>query len=149
MLDEYHFVLTFATNHVFFIDIGSKVTPQSRNNVNNTGTIQRRHRKLYWMIWAHVLFNLDIIALKTAIDTSYWNFKKLFNIQCNHVIIQKCINDVIIEFINVLMETCTHFYLAKLCNFLKLHDGHWYFRINFHIGENFAEKSRYLACWHL
>ena len=33
------FVLTFAPNHVFFIDIGSKVTPQNIVHVNNTGTI--------------------------------------------------------------------------------------------------------------
>ena len=42
-----NFVLTFATNHDFFIDIGSKETAQNRINVDNTGTIQRRHRKLY------------------------------------------------------------------------------------------------------
>ena len=40
------FVLTFATNQDFFIDIGSRVTPQNRINVNNTGTIERTDWKL-------------------------------------------------------------------------------------------------------
>ena len=62
---------------MLFINIGSKVIPQSRTDVNNTGMTQRTHRKLSWMSWVHVLFNFGIITLTTTIDTSYWNFKKV------------------------------------------------------------------------
>ena len=40
-----------------------------------------------------------------------------------------------------LMETCSHFHLAKLYKFFKLHDGHCYCHIYFYIGEKFAEKT--------
>ena len=133
------FVLIFSTNHVFFIVIGSKVTPQNRINVNKTGTMQRRYRKLYWMMWDYVLLNLDFIALKTTIDTSYWNFKKWFYLQCDHVIFQKCISYVVIEFINVLMENL-HF--VKALSFFQV--AWWTLVLYFHINPAirlFVDKS--------
>ena len=74
-------------------------------------------RKLYWMIWVHVLFNLAIVALKTAIDTNYWNFKKWFCIQCDNVSSKKVSMMLSQNFINVLMEACTHFHLANFVIF--------------------------------
>ena len=77
LFDEHHLCSEICYKPCFFINIGSKVIPQSRANVNNTGTTRMTHRKLYWMTWVHVLFNLGIITLTTTIDTSYWNFKKV------------------------------------------------------------------------
>ena len=99
------FVLTFDRNHVF--SLISKVKWYHKIELLLV-TLERfkeetRHKKLLWMIWAHVFFNLHVIALKTTIDTSFWSFKKWFYRHCDHVLIQKCINDVVIEFIHVLM----------------------------------------------
>ena len=56
---------------MFFIDIGSKVTPQNRINVKNTGTTQRRHKKLYmyFLIWISLHWSLRLIPV-TGISKS-------------------------------------------------------------------------------
>ena len=56
---------------MFFIDIGSKVTPQNRINVKNTATTQRRHKKLYmhFLIWISLHWSLRLIPV-TGISKS-------------------------------------------------------------------------------
>ena len=104
------------------------------------GSFSEWHESMYFLIWVSLHSRQQSIPV---IGIS----KKWFCILCNHFVIQKCINDVVIEFINILLETCALFYLAKLYNYFTLLDGHWYCCIYFHIGEYFADRSSYLACW--
>ena len=141
------FVLKFATNHVFLLisevkwyhKVELMLTTLERLGWH-IGSFTEWHESMCFLIWASLHSRQRSIPV-TGIS------KKWFCILCNHFVIQKCINDVAIEFINILLETCALFHLGKLYNFFKLHDGHWYWYIYFNIGKDFADRSSYLACW--